>query len=109
MKNREDTLKNFCLITDKLINSKYLLASSGIFDIISLIKSSKILSDVFNYFVNSYDFQEGLTNAFYIEGDTKCFKMPTADCDVLAFVYVLLSEINNKNIQLVDILEFFEE
>lgn len=108
MKTREESLNNFCNLMDKLINSKYLLASSGIYEVLASINSSKLLSDMFSYFSDGFDFEESLTSAFYIEGEERHFVLPSNTADMLAFVYIVLKEINNKNLQLSDILDFFE-
>ena len=108
MKTREESLNNFYNLMEKLINSKYLLASSQIYEVITAINSSKILSDTFNYFVDGFNFEEVLTNAFYIEGEEKHFVLPENNAETLAFVYTILRELNYKRLQLSDILDFFD-
>lgn len=108
MRTREESLNNFIKLCDELISSKYLFANSKIFDVITAINSSKLLSDVFSYFIEGYDFQSALIDAFYDKGDEKCFVLPIKNTDVLAFVYSLLREINYKNIQLTDLLDYFD-
>ena len=108
MRTREESLNNFIKLCDELISSKYLFANSKIFDVITAINSSKLLSNVFSYFVEEYDFQSALISAFYDKGDEKCFNLPVKNTDVLAFVYSLLREINYKNLQLTDLLDYFD-
>ncbi len=108
MKTREESLNTFCDLMDKLMNSKYLLASSGIFEVLTLINSSKLLSDMFNYFLDGFDFEETLTNSFYMEDGARYFKIPSECSQMLPFVYTILKEINYKNLQLSDLLDFFE-
>ncbi len=108
MKTREESLNNFCVLMDKLINSKYLLASSGIYDVLTAINSSKLLSDMFAYFSDGFDFEEALTSAFYIEGEDRRFVLPSSTTEMLAFVYNVLKELNYKRLQLSDLLDFFE-
>ncbi len=108
MKTREESLNTFCDLMDKLMTSKYLLASSGIFDVLTLINSSKLLSDMFNYFSEGFDFEETLTNSFYMEDGVKHCKIPSDSTQMLPFVYTILKEINFKNLQLSDLLDFFE-
>ncbi len=108
MRTREESLNEFCDLLDKLIASKYLLASSGIFDVLTSINSSKLLSDMFKYFVEGFNFEEVLTSSFSIVGEEKHFSLPSSSQDVIAFVYLILKEINYKNIQLSDLLDFFE-
>ena len=93
MKTREESLNNFSNLMDKLINSKYLLASSGIYDVMTAINSSKLLSDMFSYFSDGFDFEEALTSAFYIEGEERHFVLPELTNEMLAFVYNVLKEL----------------
>lgn len=108
MRTREESLNNFTKLVDELISSRYLFANSKIFEVITAINSSKLLSDVFNYFTDKYDFESALVDAFIIEGDNKTFLLPDKNTDVLAFVYSLLREINYKNLQLTDLLDYFD-
>ncbi len=108
MRTREESLNNFIKICDELISSRYLFANSKVFDLITLINSSKLLSDTFNYFIDGYDFQSALIDAFRQSGSDKFFVLPEKNTDVLAFVFSLLREINYKNLQLTDLLDYFE-
>ncbi len=108
MRTREESLNNFIKLCDELISSKYLFANSKVFDVITAINSSKLLSDIFSYFSEGYDFQSALVESFYDKGDEKCFSLPVKNTDVLAFVYSLLREINYKNLQLTDLLDYFD-
>ena len=87
MRTREQSLNNFIKLCDELISSKYLFANSKVFDVITAINSSKLLSDLFSYFTEDYDFQSALVESFYDKGDEKCFSLPVKKTDVLAFVY----------------------
>ena len=107
MRTREESLNNFIKLCDELISSKYLFANSKVFDVITAINSSKLLSDMFLYFSDEYDFQSALVESFYDNGDEKCFNLPEKNTDVLAFVYSLLKEVNYKNVQLTDLLDYF--
>ena len=108
MRTREESLNNFMKLVDELIASRYLFANSKVFEVITAINSSKLLSDTFNYFVDSYDFQTALVDAFIQTGEDKYFVLPERNTDVLAFVYSLLREVNYKNLQLTDLLDFFD-
>ncbi len=109
MRTREESLNNFITLVDELINSKYLFANSKVFEVITAINSSKLLGDAFNYFVDGYDFQSALIDAFVEVGEEKKFILPVKNTDVLAFTYSLLREVNYKNIQLTDLLDYFDE
>ncbi len=108
MRTREESLNNFIKLVDELIASRYLFANSKVFEVITAINSSKLLSDTFNYFVDNYDFQTALVDAFIQTGEDKYFVLPERNTDVLAFVYSLLREVNYKNLQLTDLLDFFD-
>ena len=108
MKTREESLNNFCSLIDKLMSSKYLLASASVFEVVTAINSSKLLSNMFEYFTDGFDFEEALTEAFYMQDGEKFFKLPISSGEVLALVYTLLKEINYKRLQLSDLLDFFD-
>ena len=108
MRTREESLNNFTRICDELISSRYLFANSKVFDLITLINSSKLLTDTFNYFADGYDFQTALIDAFYQNDERKFFVLPEKNTEVMAFDYCLLLEINYKNVQLTDLLDYFE-
>ena len=109
MRTREESLNNFIELVDELISSKYLFANSKVFEVITAINSSKLLSDAFNYFVDGYDFQSALIESFIDEGEQRKFILPVKNTDVLAFTYSLLREVNYKNIQLTDLLDYFDD
>ena len=108
MKTREESLNNFINLLDELIKSRYLFANSKIFEVITQINSSKLLSQTFNYFTTGYDFNSALVEAFNDVDGRKYFELPVKNTDVLAFVYSLLREINYKNLQLTDLLDYFD-
>lgn len=108
MKTREESLNNFINLLDELIQSRYLFANSKIFDVVTAINSSKLLSDMFNYFIDGYDFKTALVEAFNEDNGQKHFELPVKNTDVLAFVFLLIREINFKNLQLTDLLDYFD-
>ena len=108
MRTREESLNNFCKLIDSLTSTKYLLVSSKIFDVVTYINSSKLLSDAFSYFTKDFNFEEVLTSCFCIDGEDKRFILPDKNTDVLALVYLLLKEMNSKRLQLTDLLDFFD-
>ena len=108
MKTREESLNNFINLLDELIQSRYLFANTKIFDVVTAINSSKLLSDMFNYFIDGYDFKTALLNALNDDNGQKSFELPVKNTDVLAFVYLLIRELNFKNLQLTDLLDYFD-
>ena len=108
MRTREESLNNFSKLVGDLIDSNYLMASTKIFDVITAVNTSKLLTEIFKYFTDGFNFEEVLTNCFNEEGGVKKFVLPTKGTDVLALVYLLLREINFKNLQLADLLEYFD-
>mgnify|MGYP003289355781 CR=1 FL=1 len=107
MRTREQSLKEFLSVMDGLINSKYLFAGSKIFDVLKTINSSKILSDTFEYFVDGFDFEGILSDALIENEEGRFFILPEKNTDAITLVYLLLREINNKNAQLTDLLDYF--
>lgn len=108
MRTREESLIRFCEEVDTLINSKYLFASSSVFNLITVINSSKLLTDTFNYFVNDFDFERTLTSSLIEENGEKFFVLPSRDTDAISLIYLLLKEINYKHLQLTDLLDYFD-
>ena len=108
MRTREESLNNFSKLVGDLIDSNYLLANSKIFEVITAINTSKLLTETFRYFTDGFNFEEVLTNCFVDNGSEKKFVLPEKNTDALALVYLILREINFKNLQLTDLLEYFD-
>ena len=108
MSSRESSLANFCSTIDNLCLTKYIMANAKIFEVISQIKQSKLLNDMFNHFVKDYDFYNGLVNALSEVDGVKSFVMPVKSTEVMAFTYCLLTEISQKKLQLTDLLDYFD-
>lgn len=107
MRTREQSLNDFSAVIDSLINSKYLFAGARIFDVLKAINSSKVLSDTFEYFSDGFDFEGILSDALIDSEDGRSFILPEKNTDAITLVYLLLKEINNKNAQLTDLLDYF--
>ncbi len=108
MRTREQSLNEFSQVLDSLINVKYLFAGARIFDVLKTINSSKILLDIFNYFSDGFDFETILSNALNENEEGRYFILPEKSTDAITLVYLLLREINNKNAQLTDLLDYFD-
>ena len=108
MRTREQSLNDFSDVLDTLINSKYLFAGARILDVLKGINSSKILSDMFEYFADGFDFEGVLSAALVDDENGKSFVLPEKNTDAITLVYLLLKEINNKNAQLADLLDYFD-
>ena len=108
MSSRETSVKNFCVAIDTLCTTKYIMADLKIFEVISQIKQSKLLTEMFNHFIKDYDFYNGLVNSLNEENGVKSFVMPVKATDVMAFTYSLLTEISQKKLQLTDLLDYFD-
>ncbi len=108
MRTREESLNNFTKLVSNLVDSNYLLANSKIFEVVTAINTSKLLTEMFKYFTDGFNFEEVLTNCFTEVDGEKKFVLPVKNTDVLALVYLILREINFKNLQLTDLLEYFD-
>ncbi|MBO5851533.1 MAG: hypothetical protein J6R29_04300 [Clostridia bacterium] len=108
MRTREESLNNFTKLVGGLVDSNYLLANSKIFEVITAVNTSKLLTEMFKYFTDGFNFEEVLTNCFIEVDGEKKFVLPVKNTDVLALVYLILREINFKNLQLTDLLEYFD-
>ena len=106
MRTREESLNSFCRAVDGLSESKYLFANTGIYEVITVINSSKLLSDLFKYFTEDFDFYDVLTKCLVENDGVKSFVLPARNTDVIAFVYLLLREINYNKFQLSDLLDY---
>ncbi len=107
MRTREQSLTDFSAVLDNLINSKYLFAGARILDVLKAINSSKILSDTFEYFVDGFDFEGVLSDSLIDSEEGRSFILPEKKTDAITLTYLLLKEINNKNAQLTDLLDYF--
>lgn len=108
MRTREQSLNDFANVLDSLIDVKYLFAGARIFDVLKTINSSKLLLDIFNYFSDGFDFELILSNALIENEEGRSFVLPEKNTDAITLVYLLLREINNKNAQLTDLLDYFD-
>ena len=64
MRTREESLNNFTKLVGDLIETNYLLANSKIFEVITAVNTSKLLTETFKYFTDGFNFEEVLTNCF---------------------------------------------
>ncbi len=109
MATREQSVLRFKQSIENLQNSKYIMANSKVFDVISSVNQSKLLSDMFSYLTKDYDFYNSLVAVLCEEDGKKSFKMPIKSTEVMAFTYCLLNEINYKRLQLTDLLDYFDK
>lgn len=108
MPSRQNSVNKFLIAVDNLCNSKYIMANSKVFDVITVINQSKLLSDMINYFVKDFDYYNCFVNALNENDGVKFFKLPPKSTEVIAFVFLLLNEVNYKRIQLSDLLDYFD-
>ena len=108
MPSRQNSVNKFLVAVDNLCNSKYIMANSKVFEVITVINQSKLLSDMIKYFVKDFDYYNCFINALNEKDGVKYFKLPQRSTEVIAFVYLLLNEVNYKRIQLSDLLDYFD-
>ena len=89
MRTREQSLNDFSDVLDTLINSKYLFAGARILDVLKGINSSKILSDMFEYFADGFDFEGVLSAALVDDENGKSFVLPEKNTDAIIIIYFL--------------------
>ena len=107
MRTREQSLNNFSSLLDELISSNYLIAGSKLNSVINAVNNSKLLSDVFDYFCDGFDYEKELSSAFSLAYEKEGFKMPENPTVAIALVYLLLREIAYKRVQFTVILDCF--
>ncbi len=101
---KNEALNDFFDALDKLIESKYILAERKISDVLQAIAKT---SDVYNLIAKcmvNFDFKAEWRVAI----SAHFFKLPERDEDRIAFIFCLLGNIDDKNIDFTNFLsEFF--
>ncbi len=112
MLSREQSVVNFTKNIDELISSNYILATKKISILLKGISSSKMLFELFEHCTTGFNYQDVkrraiLKGASYGGGR---FIMPKDSRSIIAFVFLLLYEIDSQEMQLLDLLEkcFYE-
>ena len=103
MTTREE-LDLFVERADDLIDSKYILADVKIVNLLKAVACSDVLLAIFKNCLSDFDFHLAkkkylVKNAFQ-GGDKGEFILPPNSRELLAFIFSVLVEIDNKNIQL---------
>ncbi|MBO4323296.1 MAG: hypothetical protein J5836_01395 [Clostridia bacterium] len=81
---------------DELINSKYLLADGKVSEVLKAIASSELLYDIIAHFIKDYDYAAAKAKSLAETGGKGVFCMPEKDEDIIALVFSLLFEIDDK-------------
>lgn len=107
MRTREESIEAFISSIDNLKDKKYLFASSGLFAVSAAINSSRILTEIFEYFSDNLNFYVVYQECFVNENGAKSFKMPSNKTVALAFIFSILNQINHKDVVFTDLLDYF--
>ena len=83
-------LKPFNNACDEFIGGKYLLADIKIASILKLIADDEKLSNIINSCMQDYDFNQEFKNHALIQDNSYVLTIPSADKDIVSFVYNLL-------------------
>ena len=95
-KAKIDTFYNAC---DDLIGGKFILSNIKITAILKTIASSDTLYNLFSRCMNGFNFTDEFNKATNGESKSK-FDMPKEDTKIIAFVFCLLLQVDNKKINL---------
>lgn len=95
-KSKIDTFFSAC---DDLIGGKFILSDIKITAILKTIATSDTLYNLFSQCMNGFNFAEEFNLATNNDSKRK-FDMPTDDSKIVAFVFCLLLQVDNKKIKL---------
>lgn len=97
MWTKEKSIGNFKNAMNALIESKYILADQKVGDVLKAIASSRLLYELFEHVTKDFDYATFKSVCFLNGEDGRGkFSMPKKDEDVLAFVFLLLMEIDSR-------------
>ncbi len=97
MWTKENSIANFKNAMNALVESKYILADQKVGDVLKAIAGSRMLYELFEHVTEGFDYVT-FKSVCLIEGEDGKgrFSMPKRDEDVLAFVFLLLMEIDSR-------------
>ncbi len=102
MLSRERSIENFEKNADALIQSNYIFATVRITTLLKGIATSKLFLELFNFCVDGFDFEEAKKNVIVHDEirDTYRFVLPRDSKSIIAFVFMLLCEIDSNSAKL---------
>lgn len=112
MLTREQSIANFVSNMDELTTSNFILVDKKISILLKGVSCSKLFMELFNHCTENYDYL-GQKSKCFIKGGAfgsgRCV-MPTDGKDVIAFVFLLLFEIDSHRQDFISLLDaYFRE
>lgn len=98
----ERDVEKFFVACDELIGSKFALVDKKIADVLSAIASSKTVYNLIAEYVFSFNFDRAFKIAI---SNQKIFDLPQSEKEILPFVFLLLSEIDDGKINILKLIE----
>ena len=101
-------LLNFNNKLDDFIHGKSLLCDVKLTGVLRAVASSELLCEIFSHALEGYDYERAKTECFKKDGVKRIFALPKKNEEVLAFVFSLLVEFDEKKLDLFEICnEYF--
>lgn len=100
----EQSINNFKLKMEELINAKYILADNKISGVLKTISDSTLLYEIFEHVTKDFDYQT-FKSVCLLENaeDGEKFSLPKREQDILAFGFLFLFEIDGGIENLFDV------
>ena len=100
----EQSINNFKLKMEELINAKYILADNKVSGVLKTISDSTLLYQIFEHVTTDFDYQT-FKSVCLIENaeDGEKFSLPKREQDILAFGFLFLFEIDGGIENLFDV------
>ena len=106
MITRSQSIQNFKDKMADLINAKFLVAEKKISEVLVCISDSVLLYELFKHVSEGFDYQTVKSVCFGHDGQGNgYFRLPKNEGDVLALGLAVLSEIDNGEIDILQLLE----
>lgn len=99
---RERDVERFLMACDELIGSKFALVDKKIADVLSAIASSKTVYNLIAEYVFSFNFDRAFKIA---TSNQKVFDLPESEREILPFVFLMLSAIDDGKINILKLIE----
>lgn len=112
MPTREQSIALFKKNCDDLIASNYILANKKISVLLKAVSSSKLFVELFEFCAEGFDYEETKRRSIVkgLSYGSGRFVMPSGSREIIAFVFLLLCEIDLKELDFMKLLEtcFYE-
>lgn len=107
MISKQQSIANFIKNMDDLISSNYILADKKISIMLKGVSSSKLFIELFEFCAEGFNFELAQKRAFLIGSGYGAgrFVLPSDSRSIIALVFWLLCQLDNKSIEFLKLLE----